>query len=370
MTDPTSRTPEPQRLLWIVNHRTLMAAEVPILRSLGWEVFIPKIIPDHDPGYRSGATTYAFDVKLALPDPALRVLNRHNFYERGWPPTLEDIVNNYFSAIVAHFSYYTTTLSEAAVKFRGRIVARAFGREHPRTYSQFAEIGPRKNLLSELAAVGNRFVFGQGYDNIADIEPPELRSRAHTIIVPLPPELYGHQNTWRGGGAKAIFLCPAIRPHTFYGDIYDGIKRDFGDMPHFIFGRQVVPVDDPAILPYLTDAELLDLYATAPVFVYPHTEPRHVHYSPLEAIVVGTPTLFLRGALIDMLTGGADLPSVCRDVGEMRAKAQRLLDGDQSLAHAIRITQGQVIEAFSPELARQQWATALPDTNIVSRAVA
>ncbi len=33
--------------LWIVNHQTLMAAEVPILRSLGWEVFVPKLTP-HD----------------------------------------------------------------------------------------------------------------------------------------------------------------------------------------------------------------------------------------------------------------------------------------------------------------------------------
>jgi glycosyltransferase involved in cell wall biosynthesis len=156
-----------------------------------------------------------------------------------------------------------------------------------------------------------------------------------------------------------VFLCPAIRPASYYGDIYDGIKRDFGDLPHVIFGRQVVPLDDPSILHYLTDAELVDLYASAPVFVYPHTEPRHMHYSPLEAMVVGTPTLYLRGALIDTLTRGANLPGACSDVEEMRAKTQRLLHGDRILAEAIRAAQGDILDAFSKGIAQRQWSAVL-----------
>ena len=149
---------------------------------------------------------------LGLAKPTLGVLNRHNFYERNWPPTLEDIINRHFGVVVAHFSYYATALSEAALKFHGRVIARGFGREHPRTYSEFAETGPHKGLLANLAAMGDRFVFAQGYSNIADVESFELQRRAHTITVPLPPEIYCHHDTWRGGGAKAVFLCPAIHP--------------------------------------------------------------------------------------------------------------------------------------------------------------
>jgi hypothetical protein len=340
-----------------------MPAEVPILRSLGYEVFVPKIIPDHDSGYRSAAVTYEYDAPLALPAAALRVLNRHDFYQSSWSPTVADIINKYFTAMIVHVSYYTIPLSDAAQKFRGKLIARAFGREHPKTYSEFAQIGPRKNLLNELAALQDRFVFGQGYDNLADVEQPEIRDRAHTITVPLPTRFYDNEGIWHGSGNKAIFLCPAIRPGSYYGDIYDGIKRDFGDLPHLIFGRQVVPLDDAAVLAYLTDMELVNLYAAAPVFVYPHTEPRHVHYSPLEAIVVGTPTLYLRGALIDRLTGGADLPGACATIQEMQAKTRRLLNGDKALADSIRATQGQVLETFSPDLARRQWAAVLPDAS-------
>lgn len=360
----------PRRLLWVVNHKTLLPAEVPVLRSLGWEVFVPKIVPDHDPGFRSAAVVHDYDAALRLPDTELDVLNRHDFYDRLWSPTVAGIVNTRFQAVVTHLSYYATPLSEAARKFPGRIVARAFGRETPRTYTEFATPERFPTLLSDLRAVGERFTFGQGYDNLAEIEAPELRDRAHTITVPLPAGIFEHRDRWRGGGRDAVFLCPAIAKGTFYGDIYEGIKRDFGDLPHVIFGRQTTEVHDPAVLPYLTDGDLVELYRTAPVFCYPHTEPRHIHYSPLEAVVVGTPTLYLRGALMDMLLGGADLPAACADTAEMAAKARRLAGGDARLAEAIRATQGRVLDAFDADLARRQWAAALPDAALPGPAAA
>ena len=79
--------PGPKRLIWCVNHRTLMQSEVPILRSLGWEVFIPKVIPTHDSSYRSAAVSYEFDATLSIPEPELRILNAIPFYEDAWSPT-------------------------------------------------------------------------------------------------------------------------------------------------------------------------------------------------------------------------------------------------------------------------------------------
>jgi hypothetical protein len=360
--DPSVPTALPEgrrrRLLWIVNHKTLMRSEVSILRSIGWEVFVPKIVPDHDSGYRSASITHEYDDYLGLPSPTLAVLNNHNFYERAWSPTVATIIGDHFDALVAHFSCYTITLSEAARKFRGLVVARAFGREHPRTYSEFQEYGQRKDLLSEIASLGERFIFGQAYSNLAEVESPVLQSRAHTITVSLPDELFKHCGSWTGGGQEAIFLCPAISG-LYYRSIYDRIKHHFGSLPHRIFGRQIQSVDDPAVLPWLTDEQLIQLYATAPVFAYPHTEPRHLHYSPLEAMVVGTPVLYMRGALIDQLADRANLPGACADFDEMRRKAERILAGDLSLAEAIRSAQSRVLDLFSYQVARRQWRSVL-----------
>ena len=174
-----------------------------------------------------------------------------------------------------------------------------------------------------------------------------------------PNSFYGHRDTWAGGAAKAIFLCPSVAPGAYYGEVYKGIKRDFGDLPHIIFGRQTMPIDDPAVLPYLTDDELWALYRYAPVFIYPSDEPRHIHYSPLEAIIVGTPVLYRRGALTDVIAG-EPLPGACANTAEMHDKAGRLLGGDRDLAEAIRASQGRILDAFAPDLARRQWAAALP----------
>ena len=358
----SSHNGRPRRLLWCVNHRTLLPAEVPILQSLGYEIFIPKKVPDHDPGYRSALVTYEYDATLTIPSPALDILNNHNFYEDAWPPTLRFILNEEFEAIVSHLSYYTTPISEAARHFRGQVIARTFGREHPRRYAEFAEKGPRKLLLTEIDALGHRFIHAQGYKNISEIEPPILQRNAHTVTVPLPPAIYKKAETWSGIGNKALFLCPAIAGSGvggYYLHVYQGIKRDFGDLPHMIFGRQDQPVDDPCVLPYLTDDELLALYALTPVFIYPSEEPRHVHYSPIEAMVIGTPVLYRQGALIDKLGNGMELPGACGSAAEMLEKGRRLLAGDRELAASIRASQNGIVETFSSDLARRQWIMAL-----------
>jgi hypothetical protein len=347
-----------KRLLWIVNHGTLMQAEVPIFLNLGFEVFIPKIIPDHDPSYRSGVVTFEYDPTLSLSQAAMTVLNTHDFYQRTWSPTLISILNEHFDVVVCSVSAYLTPLSEAVRNFGGTVVARVFGREHPRRYSEFFVDPQRAQTLRAIGGMGERFIFGQGYSNLADVEDQEFRQSAHTITVPLPHHVYDHANTWTGDAKRAILLCPGILQTGYYREVYDGIKRDFGDLPHAIFGRQSEPIEDPAILPYLNDSDLIKLYASASVFIYPSTEPRHVHYSPVEAMVVGTPVLYRRGALIDSIAG-SELPGACADTSEMRDKAKRLLSGDRGLAEAIRASQRAVVEAFSIDVAARQWAEAL-----------
>jgi hypothetical protein len=259
---------------------------------------------------------------------------------------------------VSTISSYLTPIGEAARKFEGTLVARVFGLEQPRRYNDFFASGPVSKIPGTIAEMGDRFVFGQGFRNLADVEDPVFRDRAHTITVPLPGTIYDHSDTWKGDGHSAVFLCPAIQRHGYYRVIYEGIKREFGDLPHVIFGRQSEPITDPAILPYLTDADLIALYARTPVFVYPSAEPRHVHYSPVEAMVVGTPVLYRAKALLDFLAGEAQ-PGACVDTAEMRAKAKALLAGDRALAEEIRDSQHALVKVFSVELAARQWSELL-----------
>src|SRR5437868_7574200 len=110
-----------RRLLWIVNHKTLMDAEVPIFQELGFSVFIPKRVPN-DPGYRSAKVSFQYDHELRLPPAALSALNLHDFYTSPWSPTLRVIMNRYFDGLITRVLGFTTPIFEAIEKFQGIVV--------------------------------------------------------------------------------------------------------------------------------------------------------------------------------------------------------------------------------------------------------
>jgi hypothetical protein len=347
------------RLIWIVNHKTLLSAEVPILRSLGYSIFVPKVVPDNI-AHRSAAVEYSYDADLKIPDGALEILNLHNFYEREWSPSLTLILNRYFDILVGAVSAFIAPISEAVRKFDGGVVARAFGRENPERFTSFFERLGDAALLDGVKAMGNRFIFGQGFDNLAEIEDSRLSDRARTITVAVPETVWERRDSWTGEEQKVLLLCPNIRDSNYYGAIYAELKNTFGMLPHSIFGRQNIPPDDPAVLPYMTDSELLESYRRARVFAYPSREPRHVHYSPIEAMIVGTPVLYRNGGLLDHLAGRR-LPGCCESNEEMREKARRLLSTDIKLQGDIRESQERITEKFSTDLVRREWAQTLAE---------
>lgn len=355
--------PATRRALWLLNHKTLLPAEVPIIRSLGYAVFVPKVVPS-GPEFASTIVTFANDDGLNLPQAAVRELNSHNFYEQEWTDRITELVNGNFDVVIT--SAYSVPLSETLMKFDGGIVVRVFGREAPRNYTEMLEhFGD--DLLPAIAEMGNRFIFGQGYDNLQTIEDPILARRAHTLATTIPESVWSCRDSWTGDGERAVLLlCPKIGGNSYYGPIYEGLKALFHDVPHRIFGRQFEPLDDPAILPYQSDEELLDLYRQSPVFAYQSTEERHLHYSPIEAMIIGTPLLYRAGSMIDLLAG-RPLPGRCVDAEEMKAKVVRLLGGDFRLSNEIRLSQDAVLEKFSTSLATAQWDQALRELQAVPR---
>jgi hypothetical protein len=349
------------RLLWILNHKTLLPAEVPILRSLGFAVFIPKRVPG-TPEHKSSIVDYSYDAELGIPYEALAVLNSHKFYEEHWSETIAAILNRYFDIVTT--SVYTVPLFETVRTFRGCVFLRAFGREKPARYTTFFENGTHPSMLEQIEAMGSRFVFAQGFDNLGHIEDIRLARRARTIGVTLPDSIWHRRDTWLGGRPEILLHCPLIHS-AYYAPHYAELKEVFSDMQHVIFGPQVTSVEDPAVLPYLSDDDLLKLYADASVFAYLSVEPRHLHYSPIEAMIVGTPVLYRSGGMLDHLAA-QPLPGCCGDIGEMREKARRLQMGDRELATMIRHSQAHIVATFSTSIAIRQWADVLSEVSCPS----
>ncbi len=347
-----------KRCLWIVNHKTLLPIEFGLLRSFGFEVFVPKIIPN-DPGYRSGIIDYSLDTTLSLDRYLIEFLNRHHFYEEQWSTALTDILNENFQLLISSWSGYTMPLFEAIRKFEGTVVARVFGREHPARYSDhFPYQMDAPVLLDRIGTGACKFWFGQAFDNLAEIEHPYIQAKALDLPVGLPREYFAHENTWLGDEATALFLCPHIMDSPYYGAVYRHIVDHFNELPLKIFGRQFEQPADDRVLPYLADEELIQLYRHVKVMAYPSVEPRHVHYSPLEAMIIGTPVVYQDGGLLERLAGES-LPGACATAQAMNEKVKRILANDQDLIAAITQSQRSIIEKLSDAAVYSAWQEAM-----------
>lgn len=54
-------------------------------------------------------------------------------------------------------------------------------------------------------------------------------------------------------------MCPNIRTDAYCRKDYEKLKCDFGDLPHVIIGTQKIAVEDPYVLWFVSDDELINL---------------------------------------------------------------------------------------------------------------
>jgi hypothetical protein len=336
-----------------------MHFEVPALLSLGYEVYVPKVIPGS--GFRSGAVSFEYDSSLSIPADDLERLNQFNFYSGEWTPQIERLVNRYFAC--AFVRPFGDQIAQAVVKFAGQIVFRAFGLHDPTTYRDVITSLYSNEILDRLKWVGNRFWFGEGYTQLHQAEDGWFKERAVHLPIGLPDRFFQHERTWRGDKAKVLAVIPSVMDDKYYRAMYSDFKRDVGDLPHVIIGHQGTPVDDVNVLGHVTDDELTALLQDCAAFYYPSRETRHVHYPPIEAAIVGLPVIYWKGSLFDSLCPESTIGAVT-SVEEARTLLARILDGDQEFINALRLDQRRIADGYQTEVLRQVWRENLQQSGL------
>ena len=355
---PVVRPPKPRdgRVAWLISHTTLRDAEVPLLRELGYEVFTNKVLPGGEE-YRSGSADSSWDDDSTLPRDLLRLFNRTNFYQTEFTSEIADGLNEFFGTVIS--AAYPPLIRQLVLHYRGRILVRVFGREHPLCYGEYINFVACGRRLWEIQ---RRFWFAACYEQIPEYEGPFLRERAAVLPVALPDRALRTAGRWRGGDRRIFFVCPSIGSSpTYYGKIYSRFREVFGDFPHVIAGSQPVPVDDPNVTGFLTEERFMHLFETMRVMYYHSREPRHIHYHPLEAIVYGMPVVYLRGGLMEHHDTGSQA-GACDTEDEAREKLRRVLDGDADLIRAIQASQASILDIFLPAYNLETWRRIFHDT--------
>ena len=340
-----------KRILWLYNHSTLIKSEVRILRELGYEVYVPKVIPFDV----SVAVDWESDKLLSVPQEALDILNQVDFYGQQIPMEAMDVMNRYFDMAV--FGIFIEPLKSLAMYYKGTMIFHPFGLEDGTSYTQIIELSAGIWLLKRLEEIGNRFWFGQSYENLMEIECDFFKKR--TINLPIGMLDTEIVDKWHGSAHKLLFICPRIKISPYYENIYKEFKREFKDIPHSIGGAQPIPVEgDKAILGYLPQKEYEDLYPSHSVMFYHSVNKRHIHYHPFEAVKCGLPLIFMGGGLIDDL-GGRSLPGRCETIAEAKKKCRRIIRGDKRYAEKIRASQKVLLEKMSYQYCLDEWKKAM-----------
>lgn len=341
----------PRRAAWLLTHAGLRSAEVPLLRSLGCEVWVQKAFPD-GPGFRSCSAGRGWDDGLTLPADVLAELNAFDFYYNPMPPRIAELLNEHFEFVI--IDPYPVKTREVLAHFRGPVLIRAFGMEHPLSYSEVYFADYCSGATRAMRQHFGRFWFGAFYPEVIPHENEFFRRRAFHLPVTLPEAAWRREGTWEGGDGRVFFVCPSINEHISCQAIYDEFKRHFGGLPHVIVGRQDSPVADPNVVGFLPDEQYARLYRRAQVMYYHSREPRHLHYHPVEAMASGMPVVYLRGGLLEKYDTGTQA-GACDDEAEARGKLLRVLGGDRGLIAAIRESQRTVVDKWRPGVVREAW---------------
>lgn len=340
-----------KRVLWLFNHCTLIKSEVPILKELGYEVFIPKI-PPFDV---SIAVDWSEDDNLTIPKDKLDILNRTDFYDSRIPRESMEIMNEYFDTVI--FGMFLEPFKSLILNFKGRLIFHPFGISNDMSYTNIILSFGGVWLLRKIEEVGNRFWFGQSYENLYEIECDFLKKRA--INLPIGMKDISIKDRWEGSKKKVLFVCPRIKINSYYYSIYKQFKEDFKGFNYSIGGVQPIEVsDDPNVVGYLPDEEYEAFYPSHSCMFYHSQEKRHIHYHPFEAIKCGLPLIFMAGGLLDIL-GGSNLPGRCKTIKEARKKCKRIIDGDIKFANKVRKSQSILLEAMSYEKCRNKWKESM-----------
>ncbi len=343
-----------KRILWICNHVTLMDAEVPLLAGLGFEVFVPKIVP-RGVEFTSCVVKNDYDATLTIPAADLAYLNAVNFYDGRVDRRAMEIMDRNFDVAISTF--YEKPLRMLIDGFHGLILIRAFGLAGHNNYYDCARENWGRDFLDRMLKIRDRVYFAGAYANMKAVEKNLFRE--HFLYLPLGlPADFGKtlQDRYTGTKRQILFVCPKICAIPYYWKIYRWFKRKFWCFPYVIAGNPLGKVIDRHLLGFLPREEFNRVFCESRVMFYHSVEPCHLHYHPLEAILTNQPVVFMQDGMLGQFYPKVKYPGACGGVWEARWKLLRILFGDWPLIRRIQRSQRDFLRFFSDEFVRGCWS--------------
>lgn len=316
-------------ILYLLNHKTLTDFEVPLLIKRGYGVYIPKkynsLAKENSINY---STVNFYDNFLHITPDVIGLLNNIDWFSNvPLPSNVLNVINDNFKYIFITLLTKAPLLNQLITHFNGTIYYRFFGLDGNKSYYEHIKghVSPKV-----------KYIFS--YDEIYQFEKTRFFNESNSCIIPLGlsnTKIEQLHNTYNRKSDNVAFVCSRIHPKCkYYFDIYKTFISNFRDIKYLIFGKDNEAVAaNQNIVNNLPDDKFYSAIAECSCMYYHGIEPRHLHYHPLEAIVIGIPIIFHRESLLSGYL--YDSPGKCNNIEDALIKIKRIIANDKSFIEDI-----------------------------------
>ncbi|HSW94242.1 MAG TPA: hypothetical protein VLJ15_07830 [Gammaproteobacteria bacterium] len=382
------------RILYGASHRVLRFEEVSLFIEAGFEVIPVKahwdIFKNQEPGaddpshplYPNWRETCTIPDSVIEKIQAIDLLSYHDLNARSGVVSDEEaaLLNEWIDII--YIPNLLPTVPRVLTWFKGLTLFRVYGEGNIMTYDEWA-----KNSGADLSLL-------QKYDAryatmlmLYALNGPEHRNILGTNVFHVGPCVTRSRVVGQWKGEASARICNTALSYIYenphWTDIYHEFCDVFRDIPLRFLGKnnksnEILKQDKRVTGTIKNDMEYLDLLTDCRCLIDPGTSPFHTHYTPLEAIIMGIPVIFMEnsGMAQEILRiipkGQLENSGICSDFLEAKTIMQRCLD-DIEYAKTISANQRIIAEKmFSPDAVLKQikeFAHAAPELLRKARAL-
>ena len=328
-------------ILYILSHKTLTDFEIPLLIYKGYGVLTNKIYKSLSVknSLYDNNQKYYYDNFIYLDPIILNKLNLIDWFDNN--QILDDeiiiILNKHFKIIFLTPLTDGILLQQLINNFTGTIYYRFFGRESTLTY-----VSLLKNKADNI-----KYIFS--YNEIYSFERQfnTFFNEKNSLIIPLGLSnklLSNILNTYNPQNNKICFICSKIGLCSYYTNIYNNFVENFSTRGYVILGKNN-SINDNHIINNLDDENYYKTIRESKLMYYHGKEPRHLHYHPIEAIIIGIPIIFHSEGLLSRY-----LPNSlgkCDSLIEVKEKINKIINNEHDFINSIISEQNKSIELFT-----------------------
>jgi hypothetical protein len=323
-----------KNILYILNHKTLIDFEVPILIKNDYGVLISKNDNLLPLGNSSHLNSSMYDYSLNIDKNNVDILNNIDWYSNKCiSQEIIDILNTNFKYIIITLLTSGDLLTQLCSKFNGIIFYRFFGMEDVKRYKNYCIAHPKIKYFFSYPEIYN---FEKSFDNFFN------ESNSYIIPLGVPDNIIKYKNTYNPIINKICFICSKINICLYYTNIYTNFITNFKDKYDYILlGKDNETLNDNNKLNNLNDENYYKKISECKLMYYSSIEPRHLHYHPLESIVIGIPIIFYNESLLSSYLNNS--PGKCNNINEVYNKIDKILNNDTEFINSIINEQNKVI---------------------------